>query len=427
MIDQLVDPHQDRELIPPPWNGWRPIKRKQRHKYNKIIYKMDKSPADIKDRNSNNNSNEQKANNSSEDDSKLYLGDEYHGWPGPIVIPFEEYSRMKTILDNNPRWLTTTLRVQNAEKAAIFYVEKFKMHLLHKELDMDIEQIDDDLYDMSTNANDKKCMIYYLCTKNSNHKYFGDNEGTDDERKHMLHTYDGGVLALTQYQNRIPRRIGDYGKKRLVSDMKYDDNEDEDVDDYISAMNTTADDDGYLYDCGNNRQKLGFGHIGFNCNDIDEVYQALKQSTSFIIPPGMGKIEATCFAMDVDGYWIEIIGRNPRKRKKFQLRTNFDFPALNFSQAMIRVKHPMRSMQFYCDVLGMTCIREFHLGHWKFSLYSLAYIPKSDGKSKTSYQMMRYPNSTSEYSAMNYSLSQFHPSIELAHTHGCFLLFSFFF
>ena len=69
------------------------------------------------------------------------------------------------------------------------------------------------------------------------------------------------------------------------------------------------------------------------------------------------------FALDPDGYWIELVKRAP---------IFGDSPAneYNFSQTMLRVKDGPASAAFYQEHLGMTLLRNMNLGD--FSLFFLA-------------------------------------------------------
>lgn len=103
----------------------------------------------------------------------------------------------------------------------------------------------------------------------------------------------------------------------------------------------------------------GFGHIAFN---VDDVYAAtdklLANGVQFQKKPDEGRMKGLAFALDPDGYWVELVRRMPI----------FPGPAneYNFSQTMLRVKDGPKSLAFYRDVLGMTCIRNMNLG--SFSL-----------------------------------------------------------
>jgi len=83
--------------------------------------------------------------------------------------------------------------------------------------------------------------------------------------------------------------------------------------------------------------------------------------------PNEGRMKGLAFALDPDGYWVEIVKRTPG--------TNFKLP-YNLSQTMIRVKDPAKSIPFYRDVLGMTLVSERHMSD--FSLFFLAQIPKGE-------------------------------------------------
>lgn len=77
-------------------------------------------------------------------------------------------------------------------------------------------------------------------------------------------------------------------------------------------------------------------------------------------------MKGLAFALDPDGYWIEIISRSPDSPVKNQY---------TLAQTMIRVKDPVKSLKFYHDLLGMDLlrVREFGVGtDWGFTLYFLA-------------------------------------------------------
>ena len=94
-----------------------------------------------------------------------------------------------------------------------------------------------------------------------------------------------------------------------------------------------------------------------------------KAGVLFQKRPNEGRMKGLAFALDPDGYWIEIVRRSTISTitKKF-----------TFAQTMLRIKDPEKSLRFYRDILGMTLIREKHLGvgeDWAFSLYFLAHLP----------------------------------------------------
>ena len=90
---------------------------------------------------------------------------------------------------------------------------------------------------------------------------------------------------------------------------------------------------------------------------------------------------------DPDGYWVEIVKRGE----------NANIPnEFNFSQTMLRVKDPKKSIEFY-QKLGMKVLRTSHHEAAKFSLYFMgsSNVP-DDADMKT----------------------MFAPVLELTHNHG---------
>mmetsp|Transcript_78596 Transcript_78596/g.118205 ORF Transcript_78596/g.118205 Transcript_78596/m.118205 type:complete len:240 (+) Transcript_78596:220-939(+) len=105
--------------------------------------------------------------------------------------------------------------------------------------------------------------------------------------------------------------------------------------------------------------------------------------------PNEGRMSNLAFAYDPDGYWIEIVAREKTTYSGF-----------NFSQTMIRIKDPAKSLAFYRDLLGMEIIKERHFEEAKFSLYFMA------SKRKNGEDEDKNP------------MTLFHPVLELTHNHG---------
>ena len=62
---------------------------------------------------------------------------------------------------------------------------------------------------------------------------------------------------------------------------------------------------------------------------------------------------------------VEIVKRTePGKIKNY----------FNFSQTMLRIKDPERSMDFYTRVMGMRLVRKLDFPEMKFTLYFLGYL-----------------------------------------------------
>jgi lactoylglutathione lyase len=94
-------------------------------------------------------------------------------------------------------------------------------------------------------------------------------------------------------------------------------------------------------------------------------------------------MKGLAFVYDPDGYYVEIVKRNPGKIPN----------EMNFSQTMLRVKDPQKSMDFY-KTLGMKLLREYHAGD--FSLYFLGSNVEEGADVKDLFQ----------------------PVLELTHNHG---------
>ena len=68
-------------------------------------------------------------------------------------------------------------------------------------------------------------------------------------------------------------------------------------------------------------------------------------------------MKGLAFALDPDGYWIEVVQRTPGVfEEKF-----------NLSQTMLRVKDGPASCKFYTEQLGMKMIRTLHFPQYLIS------------------------------------------------------------
>jgi lactoylglutathione lyase len=101
-----------------------------------------------------------------------------------------------------------------------------------------------------------------------------------------------------------------------------------------------------------------------------DVYASCDQleahGVKFQKKPDEGRMKGLAFALDPDGYWIEIISRSINS----PIKLNY-----TLAQTMLRVKDPVKSLRFYQELLGMDLIRvrEFGTGtDWGFTLYFLA-------------------------------------------------------
>lgn len=145
-------------------------------------------------------------------------------------------------------------------------------------------------------------------------------------------------------------------------------------------------------------EKDGFGHIAFNTDDVYAACDKLeKVGVTFKKKPDEGRMKGLAFAYDPDGYWVEIV-----KRSEAGKIANY----FNFSQTMLRIKDPTKSIQFY-EAFGMTVVRQKNYGD--FSNYFLAsssnvcldtsidYSSLSDDEAKARLSMMFGPVSIDTY------------------------------
>lgn len=77
------------------------------------------------------------------------------------------------------------------------------------------------------------------------------------------------------------------------------------------------------------------------------------------------------FALDPDGYWVEIIGQ--KNVDEAASHTTTDPSTYRFNHTMIRIKDPEKSLKFYQEVMGMTLMRTSDSSANGFHLYFLGY------------------------------------------------------
>merc|ERR1719377_198576 len=84
----------------------------------------------------------------------------------------------------------------------------------------------------------------------------------------------------------------------------------------------------------------GFGHIAFNCDDVYEACSILEENgVKFQKKPNEGRMKGIAFALDPDGYWIEIVPRGDAGKGVWE--------EPNFSQIMMRIKDGPKTRDFY--------------------------------------------------------------------------------
>jgi len=140
----------------------------------------------------------------------------------------------------------------------------------------------------------------------------------------------------------------------------------------------------------------GFGHIAFN---VDDVYAFCAWLEGLGVPfqkrPNEGRMKGLAFALDPDGYWIEIVQREAGR---------FVEPC-NLSQVMLRVKDGAQSVRFYSELMGMSLTTEFTIPG-DFTNYFLMSLKGAEQQCASGAQRSRLP----------FRLWQ--PALELTHNHG---------
>lgn len=152
-----------------------------------------------------------------------------------------------------------------------------------------------------------------------------------------------------------------------------------------------------------NQPNDGFGHIAFSTNDVYDACTKLQSAgVSFHKKPDEGRMKGLAFAYDPDQYWIEIVKRS---------ETN-DIPnKFNFSQTMIRVKDPKKSIAFY-EALGMKVVYAM-----KFNDFSLYYLASNVSDDEGIFDLDS--DDTLDVDEARTKLGErFGPVLELTHNHG---------
>jgi lactoylglutathione lyase len=149
----------------------------------------------------------------------------------------------------------------------------------------------------------------------------------------------------------------------------------------------TENEENFKVNNGNEEPHRGFGHIAVMTRDVYAASEELeKNGVSFKKRPDEGMMKGLAFALDPDGYWIEII----RREEESPITNKF-----TFAQTMLRVKDPEKSIKFYRDLLGMNLCYSMTHEAGKFTNNFLTHAP-TDSKMKM----------------------VFEPVIELTHNHG---------
>jgi len=266
-------------------------------------------------------------------------------WTGstPTTSTFIRRSHPTSIGTRKPQWQQTMLRISDPSVTVPFYRDHFGMHLIHQ-----------------YHFDEMGFSLYFMGSPLENTVY--PEAGTKDSER-FLWEYPGVALEFTHNHD---------------------------------ASNTVP------MSNGNVEPYRGFGHIAMNTDDVKASYEQLAaEGVAFQKTPDGGKMKGLAFALDPDGYWIEICERTldgPHSAGRGQF---------NLSQTMLRVKCPQKALEFYCDKMGMTNVCEAHIESGRFSVYFLSsHIERAEVEGKSMDQrraMMK---------------QSFHPFLELTHNWG---------
>ncbi|KAA0147136.1 hypothetical protein FNF27_01182 [Cafeteria roenbergensis] len=141
----------------------------------------------------------------------------------------------------------------------------------------------------------------------------------------------------------------------------------------IELMHTegTEKDDAFSVNNGNVEPHRGFGHLAVAVPDVYAFCEELEgKAVKFQKKPDEGRMKGLAFALDPDGYWIEVISRSVPELPGLGSRPSF-------AQTMLRVADIKESLAFFQSKFGMTLLDERHFGPGQgdFSLYFLASLP----------------------------------------------------
>lgn len=134
---------------------------------------------------------------------------------------------------------------------------------------------------------------------------------------------------------------------------------------------------GLVMNNGNKEPHRGFGHICFSIDNIQALQdRLLANGVEFQKKLTDGRQKNIAFALDPDGYWIELVEN--MSLASSQVQGEADLSTIRFNHSMLRIKDPERSLKFYKDVMGMSLLRTKKAEAAKFNLYFLGYTKDPD-------------------------------------------------
>ena len=136
----------------------------------------------------------------------------------------------------------------------------------------------------------------------------------------------------------------------------------------------TENDPDYKINNGNVEPHRGFGHTCISVDNLQAACQRIEDAGyPFQKKLSDGRMRHIAFALDPDGYWVEIVGQKALEATEGVKET--DLQTYRMNHTMIRVKDAEKSLKFYQEVLGMTLLRTHENAKAEFNLYFLGYGP----------------------------------------------------
>ncbi|KAI0022846.1 glyoxalase I [Xylariomycetidae sp. FL0641] len=139
----------------------------------------------------------------------------------------------------------------------------------------------------------------------------------------------------------------------------------------------TEKDSSFTINNGNKEPHRGFGHVCISVDNIKAACHRIEQEGyAFQKKLTDGRMKNIAFALDPDGYWVEIISKRLGSKgaddpEEEGLIT--DPKTYRMNHTMIRVKDAEKSLKWYQEVLGMTLFRTSEQSAAGFNLYFLGY------------------------------------------------------
>lgn len=152
----------------------------------------------------------------------------------------------------------------------------------------------------------------------------------------------------------------------------------------------TESDPSYSVNNGNKEPHRGFGHVCISVDNIQACCDRIeKEGYKFQKKLTDGRMRHIAFALDPDGYWVEIVSQNPKSKgadDEAEKGAETDVTTYRMNHTMIRVKDAEKSLKFYTETLGMTLLRTSENKDAGFNLYFLGYGANDNEISTTAHR-----------------------------------------